>query len=111
MPIDLDHFRLQLVNLKQDLESRREGDRERGAPVELDQSRQGRLSRMDAMQGQAMSAAVRKRREQSLRRIDAALERLAAGEFGFCLQCGEPIDVKRLEIDPATPRCAHCANG
>ena len=36
------------------------------APVELDQTTQGRLSRMDAMQGQAMAQAAVRRAEQQL---------------------------------------------
>lgn len=33
--------------------------------------------------------------------IDAALERLGAGTFGFCLRCGKPMDRARLELFPA----------
>lgn len=77
-------------------------------PVELDQQSVGRLSRMDALQVQAMAQAVEERRRGRLHRIEAALGRLEAGEYGYCVACGEPIPAKRLEIDPATPRCVDC---
>ena len=78
-------------------------------PVQLDQTRIGRLSRMDALQSQAMAVEVERRRELELTRIDAALERLKDGEYGYCITCGEPIALKRLELDPATPVCIECA--
>jgi len=109
----MDHagYESRLQTLKAELQAMESGDIERGRPVELDQTRQGRLSRMDALQGQAMSAAVRRRRADALRRIDAAIERLREGEFGYCTRCGEEIDARRLDIDPATPQCRDCAGG
>lgn len=80
-------------------------------PVTLDQQSVGRLSRMDALQGQAMALETNRRRAAEIRRIDAALERLAAGDYGYCLVCDEPIAAKRLEHDPATPTCVDCAGG
>ncbi len=81
------------------------------APVELDQTTQGRLSRMDALQVQAMALETDRRREMEIRKIDAALERLDDGEFGYCLSCGDEIGVKRLDNDPAVPSCISCASG
>ena len=80
-------------------------------PVELDQQSVGRLSRMDAMQVQAMSAAQSRRRATELRRIEAALKRWEEGEYGYCAECGEEIAEKRLDLDPATPLCIDCASG
>lgn len=85
-----------------------EADRQ---PVELDQTRVGRLSRMDALQGQAMAAATERRRLAGKHRIDAALERLDAGEYGYCVACGEPISPARLRADPAVATCIDCAAG
>ena len=78
-------------------------------PVELDQSSVGRLTRMDALQSQAMAAEVERRRELELARIESALERIEQGEYGYCVSCGEPIAPKRLELNPATPLCLSCA--
>ena len=80
------------------------------APVELDQSSVGRLSRMDALQNQAMQLETERRREVELARIDAALKRMDADEYGACVSCGEAIQKKRLEMDPATPVCVDCAS-
>jgi DnaK suppressor protein len=80
------------------------------AVVELDQSAVGRLSRMDAMQAQAMSQASGRRREHQQHSITAALSRLDKGEFGDCRECGEPIARKRLEFDPTAVLCIGCAS-
>ena len=77
--------------------------------VELDQARVGRLSRMDALQGQAMSVASKQRRALQLKKIDAALQRLEAGESGLCLTCDEPINERRLQVDPTATLCIDCA--
>ena len=81
------------------------------APVELDQQSVGRLSRMDAMQVQAMASAQSRRRATELRRIRAALKRFDEGEYGYCAECGEEIADKRLDLDPAAPLCVDCASG
>jgi DnaK suppressor protein len=78
-------------------------------PAELDRTRTGPLSRMDALQAQAMAAATERRRQLELDRIDAALRRIASGDYGFCLRCGEDIGLERLELDPTTPLCIVCA--
>jgi DnaK suppressor protein len=78
-------------------------------PVELDQTTQGRLSRMDALQVQAMQEATADRRRSEKMRAHAALERMETGDFGYCVSCGEDIPAKRLDHDPATPTCVDCA--
>lgn len=82
---------------------------EDSAPVQLDQQSVGRLSRMDAMQRQAMSQEQERRRGVELQRIAAALQRLEDGEYGFCSECGEAIPQKRLAADPAAHLCIACA--
>lgn len=84
--------------------------KESAGVVELDQSKVGRLSRMDALQGQAMSLEAQRRRVIELQKIQAALKRLEDGEFGYCLKCGEFIGLGRLQIDPAAPCCVKCAD-
>lgn len=78
-------------------------------PVELDQQSVGRLSRMDAMQVQAMEMEAERRRLERIRRIDATLARIDRGEYGACVRCGADVDPKRLALDPTTPLCAECA--
>lgn len=81
------------------------------AVVPLDQQAVGRLSRMDALQNQAMARAQQGRRDTEARRLRAALARIAAGEYGDCEDCGEPIAQGRLRFDPAATRCISCASG
>ena len=78
-------------------------------PVELDQQSVGRLSRMDALQVQAMAQAVDARRRGRLQRIEAALGRIEDGEYGYCAECGDEIPPKRLAIEPTIQRCVDCA--
>ena len=59
--------------------------------VELDQTRVGRLSRMDALQGQAMARETLRRHQLERTRLDAALRRIDDESYGECLECGEPI--------------------
>ncbi len=85
--------------------------KESTSAVELDQSKVGRLSRMDALQKQAMSQEVRRRRQMELVRIEAALERIKEDEFGYCITCGEEIEHARLDLNPSLPQCSICATG
>ncbi len=78
--------------------------------VELDQQSVGRLSRMDAMQQQAMNQATERTRQSDLNRIKMAVARLEEDEYGYCSDCGEEIADGRLEIDPMAERCIKCAN-
>jgi DnaK suppressor protein len=79
-------------------------------PVQLDQASVGRLSRIDAMQVQAMALAAERRRSAERSRIDAALKRIDQGEFGYCLSCGEEIGAGRLANDPSVGQCLACAS-
>lgn len=44
-----------------------------------------------------------------LRQVDHALERLDAGEYGVCEDCGEPIPEPRLRAVPYATLCVECA--
>lgn len=107
--IDYDALRASLLARREELASEDDQTRTDRDPVELDQTAVGRLSRMDAMQLQAMAQASHERRLLELARIDAALKRLDDGEYGHCLACDAKIPAKRLELDPASPNCIKCA--
>ena len=79
------------------------------APVTLDQQSVGRLSRMDAIQGQAMATATANRRAVRIEALKAALRRFEIGEYGFCASCDEPIAEGRLRADPTAYFCVACA--
>ena len=108
--IDLEAARALLQARRDELMRLASSTAEDSAPVELDQTRVGRLSRMDALQGQAMAQETARRREVELQRIDAALARVDAGDYGYCVRCDEEIAPARLKIDPATPTCVDCAS-
>lgn len=105
-----DEWRDRLLALRAELESIAGTGDEFAAVVELDQSKVGRLSRMDAMQAQAMAKASSQRREATLKHISAALKRIDDDEFGSCRNCDEPINPKRLEFDPTARLCIDCAS-
>ena len=107
--IDPETARSALLARREELRHLTDSSAEARRPVELDQSRVGRLSRMDALQSQAMSVETERRRQVELRRIEAALGRIEDGDYGFCVGCGEAIALKRLEFDPTTPICIDCA--
>jgi DnaK suppressor protein len=106
----MDDMKRKLIELRDELEQLADTGEASAAVVELDQARVGRLSRMDAMQSQAMAQASGQRRAAMLREIAAALERIELGEFGFCEACGEPINPKRLQFDPTSRLCITCAS-
>ncbi len=105
-----EEWRGRLLALRAELESAAESGDEAAAVVELDQTKVGRLSRMDAMQAQAMAKATSQRREAKLVQITAALQRIDDGDFGLCRACEEPINPKRLEFDPTAILCIDCAS-
>ena len=44
------------------------------------------------------------------RTIEAALARIAEGEYGYCVDCGDKVSEERLDVLPATPKCRKCAS-
>ncbi len=48
------------------------------------------------------------RDQQELRDIDTARERIAAGEYGECVDCGNDIGFERLKAQPIAMRCLEC---
>lgn len=100
-----------LLERKAELEHLREISEEARKTVKLDQQAVGRLSRMDALQGQAMAEATENKRLAELTRIERALKALECDEYGLCVSCGNEIVQKRLELDPSALLCIRCAGG
>ena len=98
-----------LMALKAELEDQSDRAAQARDTVELDQQSVGRLSRMDAMQVQAMAQAQERRRQNDLVRIELALRRLREGVYGLCVECEEDIAPGRLKADPLAERCVNCA--
>ena len=108
--MDLDFFKQLLLQRQNDLLAVGDSNQQAAATVELDQTRVGRLSRMDSLQMQAMAVESERRRQLELRRIVQALRRIDSEDDGYCLDCDELINEKRLSFDPATLYCIDCAS-
>ena len=108
--MDIALYKTKLLEKQSHLLDDKEVNQSAADIVELDQSSVGRLSRMDALQAQAMSLETKRRRELELTKIKSALLRIKNEEYGYCLRCDEDISEKRLDIDPAATLCIDCAS-
>ena len=104
----IEALRYALVSLKGEIEQLKSTSSEASGTVALDQAKVGRLSRMDALQAQQMAQETARRRQVYLQKIDSALRRIDAGDYGNCFICGEEISAARLKFDPAGTRCIEC---
>ncbi|NNE57670.1 MAG: TraR/DksA family transcriptional regulator [Hellea sp.] len=109
MNIDAATIKTRLLALKDEFEALSASASTNRKPIALDQQSVGRLSRMDSLQVQAMDLAQEQNRRRQIVRIDAALDRVESGDYGYCVTCDEEIGQKRLEFDPAVPLCINCA--
>lgn len=107
---NLENFKKLLLMRQKSLKELDETSNNATKVVELDQSRVGRISRMDALQAQAMSQEIKRRREIELQKIIAALNRISRQNYGYCSECENEIALKRLELDPSALLCIACAN-
>jgi len=105
----MESYKQLLLDLQNELFTSLKAGEEGARTVTLDQSTVGRLSRMGALQAQAIALESRRRQELKLQRVKSALQRIASGDFGICPRCGEDIDERRLNFDPTTPMCITCA--
>lgn len=104
-------IRQQIMARLAEIEAENALGRDAQGVVTLDQQSVGRLSRMDALQNQAMAKAQQTRRDAERTRLDTALRRMDEGEYGWCEDCGDDIALARLQLDPAATRCVSCASG
>ncbi len=105
-----DKYRQKLLNRAAEIQASSEISQESRKAVELDQTSVGRVSRIDAIQSQAMALANERNRAAEQQRITSALARIESGEYGLCIICEEEIDPKRLNFDPSLPTCITCAS-
>ena len=108
-PEEMTQLRTRLIERQEELLDLEKMGEDATKPVKLDQGRVGRLSRVGAMQSQAMSVAAQQRRQGELKRIARALARMDEDDYGYCENCGEEIAIARLEVDPAATHCIKCA--
>lgn len=107
-PQQLDDFRERLLDAKASAEALLGRTATDAQPVEASGSTIGRLSRIDAIQMQAMSDMSRRQLEIRLQQIQGALAALDAGKYGICRHCKEAIRLQRLEALPEAPFCMEC---
>lgn len=106
----LQGFKQQLRALREELLGHLDLSDAASQVVELDQTAVGRLSRMDAMQQQQMSQASRSQYRQRLIKVERALSVIASGDasYGYCEDCGNQINLERLNISPESLYCLLC---
>jgi len=51
---------------------------------------------------------TRERERKLIKKIDEALEKIQGGDYGFCVDCGAEIGIKRLEARPTASQCIEC---
>jgi DnaK suppressor protein len=106
--IDLLQLIAQLAARREAVQSTLASLAESRRPITLDQTLQGRLSRMDALGQQQIARASEEHLRTELARINAALERHRNGRYGSCCRCRLPVETDRLNADPPTPFCLSC---
>jgi DnaK suppressor protein len=103
----IEELRAALVGRREELRLLLAATREGTRPVDLDEPI-GRLTRMDAMQQQSMSAANRRSHDIRLQQIDQALGAINQDRYGLCRRCEDPIGYPRLKARPESPYCLDC---
>ena len=87
--IDPDRYRERVADELASIEALMETTADDQNPVQLDQQSSGRLTRMDAMQRQAMAAETQRRRKLRRLQLEQALKRIDDGEFRYCASCSD----------------------
>lgn len=108
MPLNIEAYRKRLQTALAQVKADTTESTAAAATVVLDQSSVGRLSRMDAMQQQAMAKNVLQRLAMQQRKLEAALGRMELGTYGLCCLCHDAVETKRLDADPAAVFCRDC---
>jgi len=103
--LDLDYYKKRLEERLAAIKAGKKGE----GRVELDQICAGRLSRMDAMQQQAMAQAADRLTDFERQCIGAAFKRIDSGDYGCCVVCGEEIAEGHPRFDPSVLMCISCA--
>lgn len=111
----LEHFRDLLLKARKDTEAKIEHYRNRLSenPANFEEGNKFAYhiadEGTDAMEREKESMMYA-REERTLRDVDAALDRIEAGDYGKCENCGKRISDERLESVPVTTLCAKCVN-
>ena len=77
-------------------------------PVEPD-SAIGRISRMDAINNQAVTESSLRQAKEKLKKLNIVLSKIGDADFGICLSCRKPIPLGRILVRPESLHCVNCA--
>lgn len=102
--------KMQLIGFRDVLTSRRDEleGRNRDREVLAVQTSSDDLDRIQCGQERDLAVGTFDRNAKLLCEVRSALDRIAAGTFGLCLDCEEDISMKRLAAVPWTPLCIVC---
>lgn len=106
-PVQTEELKRALLDLRAELEHLLEISREGTKAVDLDEPI-GRLTRMDAIQQQSMTAANRTEFDLRLRQVQQSLADFERDRYGICRRCEDPIGYPRLKARPESPYCLDC---
>ena len=109
-PADKAHVKAVITEKIAELRLVVDSDAKAQEQIELDQTRVGRLARMDAVQHHAIAQAQGERALKQLRLLELLLGKVDDEDFGECHYCGEVIPLGRLLIRPESLRCVACAD-
>ena len=103
--IDTERYRARLLARREEL-TRRVAEIEQDLSEEAPKDWEDRASERE---GDEVLEDLEEAGRAELRMIEAALRRIEEGEFGHCVNCGEPIAPERLDAVPHAARCRRCA--
>ncbi len=104
---DLNRFKKRLLEEKAELEEKARQTLSEDMQLDVDDL-PDEMDLASSEYAQSMTFRLRGREKVYLEKIEKALKKIAEGEFGICEECGEEIDVKRLDVRPVTNLCIRC---
>lgn len=104
---DLKRFKEILESRRQEIMDQAESTKEMGIAFDPDDL-PDEVDLASSEADQSMNLRLRDRERVLLRKIDKALLKIESGEYGSCEECGEDIEVKRLEARPVADLCIRC---
>lgn len=103
---------MEYTGIKRELEARLEDLKSRLLSIKSDVTQAHSVDSAEQAQereNDEVVDAIGNETRASIAEIEAALERIEAGTYGLCDQCGEPIGEGRLNAIPEATRCVDCA--
>jgi RNA polymerase-binding transcription factor len=70
----------------------------------------GRLTRMEAIGAKSIDESILRNFKQTLSMLESAAQLIKYEDYGYCVDCDEPIPFKRLQIFPHSRLCVKCKN-